>query len=401
MPKGRHPSNALSPAKVRAVSEPGRYADGNGLYLVVDPGGAKRWLLRTVIKGRRRDLGLGSLRLVSLGAAREQAAAMRATARKGGDPQQERRAAHIDVPTFREAAETVHKAHSSAWRNPKHAAQWIKTVEQYAYPELAERRVSEIATADILRVLAPVWLTKAETARRLRQRLATIMDWSRAAGFVAGENPVHAVKRGLPKQRVQRGHHAALPYTQVGAFVQRLRECDASEPVRLAFELLIITAARTGELIAARWTEVDLVGRMWTVPAERMKAHREHRVPLSDRAIEILQRAKLLAGDSEFVFPGASVEKPISNMVFLMVLRRMGETATAHGFRSAFRDWAAEKTNFPRDVCEMALAHTIRDKTEAAYRRGDLFAKRQQLMQAWDRFCRPATAAVIQFPSAG
>jgi integrase len=304
-------------------------------------------------------------------------------------------------PSFREAAGQVHAAYASGWRNPKHAEQWLNTLEQYVYPELGDRPVDQISTADILKVLGPIWLTKSETARRVRQRIAVIMDWAKASGLLTGENPVDGVARGLPRQRMIRKHHAALPYVEVSNFVRRLRHCDAGETVRLAFEFLILTAARTGEVVAARWIEMDIAGRVWTVPADRMKAQREHRVPLSDRAIAILESAKKLAGDSEFVFPGRSAKKPISNMAFLMTLRRMNQNVTAHGFRSAFRDWASEKTNFPREACEMALAHSIRDKTEAAYRRGDLFAKRQQLMQAWDRFCQPTTAAVVRFPLVG
>jgi integrase len=222
------------------------------------------------------------------------------------------------------------------------------------------------------------------------------MDWAKAAGFITGENPVVGVAKGLPRQRIVRQHHAALPYGEVPDFVQRLRGSDAGEIVRLAFEFLILTAARTGEVISACWTEMDIPGHVWIVPAERMKARREHRVPLSDCAVEILERAKILAGGSEFVFSGRTVEKPISNMAFLMLLRRMGENVTAHGFRSAFRDWAAETTNFPRDVCEMALAHVIADKTEAAYRRGDLIEKRRQLMCRWAAHVCPTGSKIVR-----
>lgn len=396
MPKGRHPINALTPAKVRSTTVPGRHADGNGLYLVVDPNGTKRWLLRTVIRGRRRDIGLGSVRLVSLADAREQATDLRSAARAGEDPIEARRAAKRIAPTFRIAAAQVHQAYAGGWRNGKHAAQWLATLEQYAFPALGDRPVNGISTSDIVRVLSPIWLAKPETARRVRQRLKTVFDWARAAGFVIAENPVDGVAKGLPRHRISRKHHAALPYTQVADFVERLRKSNAGETVRLAFEYLVLTAGRTGEIIGAQWSEIDLDGRVWTVPATRMKAHREHRVPLSNRAVEILQRAKLLAGKSTFVFPGASPNAPISNMALLMLLRRMGEKITAHGFRSSFRDWAAETTNFSREVCEMALAHTVKDKVEAAYRRGDLFEKRRELMAAWERHAVPVDDADIQ-----
>lgn len=399
MPKGRHPVNALTPLRIRSLSTPGRYADGNGLYLVVDPCGAKRWLLRIVIQGRRRDIGLGSTRLVPLADAREQARAMRSQARAGGDPLEQRRAAKRVVPTFRAAATQVHESYTAGWRNAKHAAQWITTLEHYVFPELGDRAVNDISSGDILRVLSPIWLAKPETARRVRQRLSSVMDWTRAVGFVTGENPVDGVAKGLPRQRIVRKHHAALPYIQVPDFIVRLREAEAGEIVRLAFEFLILTAGRTGEVIGACWTEMDVVGRVWTVPAERMKARREHRVPLGDRAVEILRRAKHLSAGSPFVFPGASPEKQLSNMALLMLLRRMGDPITAHGFRSSFRDWAAEKTSFAREVCEMALAHTVRDKIEAAYRRSDLFEKRRQLMCVWERHACPTGSKIVRLSS--
>lgn len=382
-PQRKHPERALAAVTVRGAQKPGRYADGNGLYLVVDPSGAKRWLLRTVVHGRRRDIGLGGLKLVSLAEARDLAVQYRRIARAGGDPLAARRKARIAIPTFAEAAAIVHGEHKGAWRNAKHGAQWINTLETYAFPLIGERRVDQLDTPDLLRVLSPIWLTKPETARRLRQRLAAVFDWTKAAGHRAGDNPVAGVAKGLPKQPDRVSHMAALPFAAVPAFVRDLRASDASEPVRLAFELLILTATRTSEVLGARWTEVDLDMALWTIPGNRIKAGREHRIPLSQRCVAILKRARTLAGDSPFVFPGRSGEKPLSNMVFLMTLRRMKRNCTAHGFRSAFRDWAAERTNFPREVCEMALAHAIPDKVEAAYRRGDLFDKRRELMATW------------------
>ena len=315
---------------------------------------------------------------------------MRKIARDGGDPLAERRQAKAVVPTFAEAAERVHADHKASWKNDKHAAQWITTLRTYALPHIGSRPVSSLATPDVLRVLSPIWLAKPETARRVRQRVATVVDWAKAAGYRSGDNPVEGVARGLPRQAERTQHHAALPYGDVPAFVARLRSSDQGVLARLAFEFLILTAARTGEVLGATWDEVDEARTLWTIPSTRMKAGREHRVPLSERAAAILNEAKLLAGESSYIFPGRSPLKPLSNMVFLMSLRRIKSPITAHGFRSAFRDWAAETTNIPREVAEMALAHTIENRTEAAYRRGDLLAKRRELMDLWSRFVSSA-----------
>jgi integrase len=330
-------------------------------------------------------MGLGGLSLVSLADAREKALANRKLAREGGDPLAERRRARAVVPTFAEAAEQVHAEHQASWSNDKHAQQWINTLRQYANPVVGSSRVDQIETPDILKALSPIWLTKPETARRVRQRIGTVLDWAKAAGFRSGDNPVAGVAKGLPKQTDRDDHHSALSYERVADFVRQLRASENSEVVRLAFEFLILTAARTSEVLGAKWTEVDFAEKIWTVPAERMKAGRQHRVPLAPRALEILNRAQEIAGGSEYVFPGRAGTRPLSNMVFLMTLRRMKLDVTAHGFRSSFRDWAAEQTNFPREVCEMALAHSVENKVEAAYRRGDLFEKRRELMTAWER----------------
>lgn len=374
---------------VRNLREPGRYGDGNGLYLVVDPSGAKRWLLRVVVQGKRRDIGLGGLSLVTLAEAREKAVAFRRIAREGGDPLAERqKAVVLSVPTFAEAAERVYADHRTTWRNEKHAAQWITTLRTYAVPHIGSKRLDQIDTPDILKVLAPIWLTKPETARRVRQRLGTVFDWAKAAGHRTGDNPVEGVARGLPKQNTEENHHAALPYAGVPAFVKTLRENEAGLSTRLAFEFLILTAGRTSEVLEAEWWEIDERDALWTVPAARMKAKRIHRVPLGTRAMAVLNEARPLAMGSRYLFPGQSGDKPLSNTVLLMMLRRMklDVKVTPHGFRSSFRDWAAETTSFPREVAEMALAHTIENKVEAAYRRSDLLEKRREMMQAWGTF---------------
>jgi integrase len=384
---GRHPDRALTSVRLKSLG-PGRHADGNGLYLVVDPSGARRWILRTVVRGARRDIGLGGFNLVSLAEARELAAKFRRIARDGGDPIAERKKARAIVLTFETAARQVHADHSQAWRNAKHAAQWISSLDQYVIPIIGNLPVDAVDTHHILKVLAPIWLKKPETARRVRQRVGTVLDWAKAAGQRAGDNPVENAALGLPRQPDRNEHHAALPYTDVPEFVARLRESPVGETVRLAFEFLILTAARTSEVIGAERREVDFGAAVWVIPGARMKSKRPHRVPLAPRSLALLQRANELSAGGDYIFPSRFSARPISNMAFLMMMRRMQVDATPHGFRSSFRDWAAECTNFPRDVCEMALAHAVKDKVEAAYRRGDLFEKRRELMRQWAQFLK-------------
>lgn len=393
--KGKHPSNALTAAKVRNLAAPGRYADGNGLYLVVDPNGAKRWTLRTVVHGRRRDIGLGGLAIVSLADARDKAVNLRGLARSGGDPLALRRSQTQQVPTFAEAADQVHRAHEGSWRNAKHGAQWLSTLKRYAFPLIGELRVDRVETPDLLRVLAPIWLIKPETARRVLQRIRTVFDWAKAAGHRASENPALGVAQGLPWQPKRDGHHAALPYEAVPEFIRSLRESAFAASTKLAFEFLVLTGSRTSEVTQAEWSEVDLKTSVWTVPGARMKAGKEHRVPLSRRCCEILREARRLDPEGKFLFSGQRSGQPLSNMAFLMAIRRLELPITAHGFRSSFRDWAAERTNFPREVCEQALAHTIASKVEAAYRRSDLFEKRRKLMERWSDFVGKVSADVV------
>jgi integrase len=384
---GTHPNKALSPIRVRNERKPGRYADGNGLYLVVDPSGARRWLLRTVVMGKRTDIGLGGLRVVSQAEARVEAERLRKIARAGGDPLAERRAAKRITLTFQDAAKQVHDAHKGSWRNPKHSEQWINTLTQYVFPVFGKKPVNAIETADVKQALNPIWVSKPETARRVLQRIRTVMDYAQASGLRNGHNPADGVRKGLPKQRGAQSHHAALPYREVAGFVKKLRKVDASASARLALEFTILTAARTSEVLNAKWNEIDLKTKTWTIPPDRMKAGREHRVPLAPRCIAILRGARKLDANSHYVFPGSADDKPLSNMVFLMLLRRMELKITTHGFRSSFRDWASEQTSFPNAVCEAALSHVIKDKAEAAYHRTDLFEKRRELMREWARFC--------------
>lgn len=384
--KGQHQEKVLSALKVKQLTEPGKYGDGNGLYLVVDKSGAKRWMLRILVNGKRTDIGLGGTSLVSLAEAREKALEYRKLARAGGDPLAAKREARRVIPSFKVAAETVHEEHKAAWKNHKHKDQWINSLTQYAVPLIGDMTVDRINTPDILRVLSPIWLAKPQTAQRVRQRLNTVFDWAKASGYRTGDNPVEGVTRGLPKQLERSGHHTAMAFAEVPAFIKAMRGTNSSLIAKLAFEFLILTATRTSEALLAKKTEIDAKGKLWIIPATRMKGRREHRVPITDRVAEILKEAATISGDSQFLFPGREEGKPLSNMVFLKILERMEVPVTAHGFRSSFRDWAAETTNFPRDIAEMALAHTIENKVEAAYRRGDLLEKRRELMREWEKF---------------
>jgi len=393
--KGKHTQKSLSAVLIRSITNAGRYGDGNGLYLIVDPSGAKRWVLRTVVMGKRRDIGLGGLSLVSLAEAREEAMRLRKIARQHGDPLAERRKARRVVPTFEQTAREVHKTHSASWKNVKHTQQWINTLKDYVFPVFGSLRVDQVHTPEVLKALSPIWLKKPETARRVRQRIKTVFDWAKAAGFRSGDNPVDGISKVLPKQPNTQVHHTALPYAEIPTFIKALRKTDASKTALLAFEFLVLTATRTNEIINARWDEIDLRSKTWTIPSSRMKTKREHRIPLSRRCIEILKEVHQLSINSLYVFLNPLTGNPLSNMVFLMLLRRMKQDVTAHGFRSSFRDWASERTNIPHDVCEAALAHSLKDKTEAAYKRTDLFDKRRALMESWEAFSTRTQADII------
>ncbi len=395
----RHPHKALTAQTVSSLrpfaDRVRRVADGNGLYLVIKPNGAKSWILRTVTKGRRCDIGLGGLKTVPLAIAREDAERLRRLARRGGDPLAAHRHEVREVPTFKEAVDEVHGTHAEGFTNAKHSKQWLASLST-ALNAFGARRVDALESADVLAVLKPIWLAKPETARRVLQRITTVLDWCRAQGHRTGDNPAKGIADVLPKHRTTQTHHAALPYQRVNAFLRELQESDAGEPVKLAFEFTILCASRTSETLNATWDEIDLESKSWTIPALRMKARVDHRVPLTGRCIAILERAKALSNGGPFLFPSRRKSKPLSNMVFLMTLRRMeyGDI-TAHGFRSSFRDWTSERTNFPQAVCEAALAHTVRNKTEAAYNRTDLFERRRELMDTWAAFVAAKAADVV------
>jgi integrase len=387
----------LTDREVR-TAKPGKHGDGDGLQLVVsppteaNPKGARKWVLRFMQGRKAREMGLGSYPDVGLAEARDKAFAERKKARSGVDPIAERKKAPekaAAIPTFGELADEIADQLAEGFRNEKHKAQWRMTLKVYAEP-LRAKPVNAIDTEDVLGVLKPLWQTKPETASRLRGRVEKVLNAAKAKGLRSGENP--AAWRGhlenlLPRQsKLTRGHHAALDYAKLPAFMADLREREAV--AARCMEFAILTAARSGEALGARWQEIDETARVWTVPPDRMKAGREHRVPLTDRALDILAEMKR-ARVSDFIFPGQQRDRPLSVMAMEMVLRRMSVEVTVHGFRSTFRDWAGNETHFPRELAEHALAHVIGDKAEQAYRRGDALEKRRALMSAWDAFCAP------------
>jgi len=330
---------------------------------------------------RRRPWSAGT---ISLQDARDRAADLRKAAREGRYPVAAQGATRSTIPTFAEAARIAHEQHREGWANGKHVGQWINTLRDHAFPLIGGKLVSEITSADVLSVLSPIWLAKPETARRVRQRIRLVLERARVAGHRDGVNPADAVGAGLPRQSRKTRHFASVPHTEVPELLRRSRVSSGSGLVRLAFEFLILTAARTGEVIGACWDEVHMDDATWTIPASRMKGHREHRVPLSDRSLEILRLAKALHPKSELIFPGRRA-RLLSNMALSMFLRRLGRHETVHGFRSSFRDWGAE-SGFSHEVCEAALAHVVENKVERAYRRTDLFKRRRQMMIAWSAF---------------
>ena len=404
-------ANALTPLGVKKA-KPGRHADGGGLHLLVKESGARSWVFRFMLKGKSRDLGLSRcpeaialLRKtgdgeITLAQARDIAAIYRLKVKAGIDPLAEREeeeaakvvaalTAQIKGVTFKSAAESYIKTNEDNWRNEKHRQQWRNTLNTYVYPVIGDLPVSEITSAHVLSIIEPIWKIKPETASRVRGRIESILDAAKARGYREGENPARwrgHIAEILPKRsKLTRGHHTAMPYEGVPDFLGKLRARQAL--AALALEFTILTAARSGEVLGATWAEVDLETAVWTIPAVRMKAGKEHRVPLSARAVAILEQVGPIG--SEWLFPGARVDR-LSSMAMSMLLRRMHIEVTVHGFRSSFRDWAAERTSYAHEVCEMALAHTISNKAEAAYRRGDLLDKRRMLLDDWATYCESA-----------
>jgi integrase len=386
----------LTPEFVAAVDKPGMYPDGLGLYLQVSKWNTKSWLFRYSRNYKLRSLGLGACHTITLSEARKRAKQARQQLLDGNDPidaKHEKRhqvmADRARMMTFDQCATAYIEAHRHGWKNAKHADQWTATINTYASPIIGALPVAKVDTALVMKVLQPIWTTKTETATRLRGRIESILGWATVSGYRTGDNPArwrdhldNLLPRRSKVKKVE--HHPALPYAEMGAFIAELR--GQAGTAALALEFTILTATRTGETIGARWEEFDTSGKTWTIPAARMKAEKEHRVPLCDRALAILKELHKLGG--EYVFPGLKPGKPLSNMAMLTLLKRMGRgDLTVHGFRSTFRDWAAEQTAYPHEMAEMALAHTIDNKVEAAYRRGDLFKKRVRMMQDWQVHC--------------
>ena len=384
----------LTATGIRALKEPGRYGDGDGLFLLVGKSGARSWMVRVQKDGKRRDIGLGGERKVSLAKARVDAALVCSQVEAGIDPVAERKKA-AGIPTFREAAALVHAEHKRGWRNAKHGAQWLSSLEAYAFPMIGDKPVSNIDGPAVRDVLAAIWLAKPETARRVRQRINGVVDWAIGKGYRTAPLPMKAINKSLPKHRATAKHHAAMPYGDIPVYLHRLRERESMG--RLALEAVILTAARSGELRGSDWSEIDFERALWTIQASRMKAEREHVVPLSATALRIVKRMKALRTDgSNLVFPGTKRGKPLSDMTLTKVLRDMDLDCTVHGFRSSFRDWVSEETTFDGTVAEAALAHAIENKVEAAYRRGNLLEKRRALMSAWGDYCDGAESKPIR-----
>ena len=398
--------NKLNMLAVAQAKKPGLHGDGLGLYLLVSEAGTKSRIFRYRVGNRLRNMGLGATHIVTLAEAREKARECRRARHDGIDPIEARRAARAQAKlgsakamTFQDCAERYIASHRAGWRSKTNAAQWSSTLGRYVFPVFGSLPAQSIDTGLVMKVIEPIWNEMPETANRVRGRIESVLDWATARGYRTGENPARwrgHLENLLPaKMNVRRvKHYAALPYTEIANFVADLRRRNGVAP--RALEFAILTAARTGEVFGATWAEIDFSARLWSIPAGRMKAGRAHRVPLSAPALALLEgRRKAREGD--LVFPGGKTQRPFSSAALLLVLRRMNRSdVTPHGFRSTFRDWAAERTGFPREVAEMALAHAVGDAVEAAYRRGDLFEKRRLLMDAWGRFCdTPAIAGEV------
>ena len=397
MPKIARPLKAIEVAR---ISKPGLHQVGTvpGLLLQVTQGGSRSWVLKVMIASRRREMGLGGYPAVPLAMAHDKARSARELIRQGIDPIVKARQAQSALLaeratawSFKECAAAYIEAHESGWRNAKHVQQWRNTLDTYAYPVLGDLQVRDIAMAHVLRVLEPIWKTKTETAKRLRGRIESILDWAKGRGYRSGDNPAAwdgclSAQLAKPSKVATTGHHAAMPIDAIGAFMVKLRGAEGLGA--RALEFVILTAARSGEVRGATWSEIDEGNGMWTVPKVRMKAGKEHRVPLTESAVELLRTVGKLTGKTEpsdLIFPASRGGK-LSDMTLTAVLRRMELAYTAHGFRSTFRDWVSERTNYPNHQAEMALAHTVGDKVEAAYRRGDMFDKRRGMMADWANF---------------
>ena len=393
MPKTGTP---LSATAVRNLKEPGKYYDLHGLFLRIEPTGSRRWVQRVSVAGRQREIGLGSADLVTLAEARELAVSNKKLARAGGDPlaaKQER----VAIPSLNEAIDKVIELNAPTWTNAKHAAQFKSTLTNYVTPKLGRRPINDIQAADILSVLQPIWVDKNETARRVKQRIGTVMKWAIAQGY-RSDDPTLALNQVLPKPNRKPKHRASLPYTDVADCLNVIKNSDAMLSTKLAIELLVLTATRSGEVRLANWSEIDFEARTWTIPAARMKMKEVHIIPLSDRALDVLHQAKAL-GDDSLIFPGMRSGRPMSDMTMSKLVKELGYPVDIHGFRTSFRTWVQEQTNTAHEVAERALAHKTTNKVEAAYARSDLFEKRRKLMDGWASYLNDSTENLISLVS--
>jgi len=399
----RHPYNKLTSIAVKKLSKPGKYADGNNLYLQIDPSGARRWILRLTVGHRRRDMGLGSTSIISLEEARELARQYRAIAKSGGDPFLERQKERGLKVTFSFCAQKVHELNKPIWKNEKFSKQWFSSLENHVLPKIGQMPISQITSSDILNVLSPIWNNKSDTARKLKQRIRLTIKWARAKGYFQGDDPVELAEQALPKKKRSNNHHKSLPYEQISDLVNKIKESKISLPTKLAIQFTILSACRTSEVLNASWNEIDMDRMIWTIPAKRMKTDKIHEVPISSGMLYILQEAREKLGSTDLIFTSNQTGKELSNNTLrLAVQKRLGVDTTIHGMRSSFKDWASETTNFGNEVSEMALAHVIPNKTEAAYRRGNLMDKRRHLMQMWSDYLNNNQNKVINaFPQKG
>lgn len=381
-PSGRHQEKRLTVTSIRAAKEPGLYGDGHGLYLRVDASGAKRWIQRIVIQGKRRDIGLGSANLVTLAEAREKALQQRKLARAGEDPLAARMRSEA-IPSFEKAARSVHEHREGSWKNEKHRKQWLSSLERYAFPKIGTKRIDKVESADVLLALDEVWTSRPETARRIKQRIGMVLKWAIARGYRI-DNPAEVVQQALSKHdRSQIKRMRSMPHRDVPSAISKIKASSALDATKLALQMIVYTACRSGEVRGALWSEIDLEAAVWLVPASRMKMKRPHKVPLNRCAIAVLEAAKAIRrADTNLVFPN-SRGAPLSDSTLSKLMRELELGAVPHGFRSTFRDWAAEETNHSNDTVEFSLAHTVQNKVEAAYFRSDLFDRRKKLMDEW------------------
>ena len=378
---------------VENVSEAGKYYDQHGLFLHVRPSGAKKWLQRYTFQGRRREIGLGSAKIISVATARKNAHQNLVLVSAGIDPIEDKKQDSI-IPKFEVAARKVYEDNRPTWRNAKHAAQFITTLETYAFPVIGSMSVKEINSSHILRILSPIWVTKAETAKRVRQRLSTVFKYCVAQQWRT-DNPADiAIVKALPYLRKKVQHRKSISYNDVSNFIETVSKSSAGLSTKLGLEFLILTATRSGEVRNARWNEIN--GSLWIIPEGRMKAGIEHRVPLSNRCMEILEEAQNINQGSDYIFEGTKPDKPLSENTFNKLMKELGLEVHAHGFRTSFRTWTQEKTHYPNEVAEAALAHSLKDSAEAAYARSDLLEKRAEMMEAWAQFISKDASEIVQ-----